>query len=64
MSQSPLKELKKIEPLAEIPVVAVTASAMLEDVQKGKDAGFAAYISKPLNVSLFFKTINRLLAVN
>lgn len=44
----------KIEPrLRTIPVVAVTAYAMVGDRDKALSAGFDGYISKPINPELF-----------
>ena len=36
--------------LAMVPVVAVTADAMKHDVDRGRDAGFADYLTKPLEL--------------
>jgi CheY-like chemotaxis protein len=44
-----------------IPVVAVTASVMNEEVQKLKDAGFNGVIAKPLDMDLFPAVLERLL---
>ena len=46
-----------------IPVLAMTASVMLEDRQKIMDAGFDAFQSKPINVKDFVATVEQLLAV-
>jgi signal transduction histidine kinase/CheY-like chemotaxis protein len=45
-----------------IPVVAVSASALPRDVQKIKDAGVEGYLTKPLDVPLFLKTVDEFLA--
>ena len=42
---------------ASIPVVALTAQAMHGDRERFLDAGFTAYISKPVNVLEFVKTV-------
>jgi PAS domain S-box-containing protein len=42
-----------------VPVVAVTANAMMNDIQRGKAAGFADYLTKPLQVTQFLETIDR-----
>ncbi len=44
-----------------IPVVALSANAMPEDIARGRAAGFADYLTKPLDVHLFLATIDRLL---
>jgi signal transduction histidine kinase/CheY-like chemotaxis protein len=46
---------------AAIPVVAVTANAMRRDVERGEGAGFAAYLTKPLDFGKFLATIDRCL---
>jgi signal transduction histidine kinase/ActR/RegA family two-component response regulator len=45
-----------------IPVVAVTASALRRDIERGDAAGFAAYLSKPLDIAQFLEIIDRCLA--
>jgi two-component system cell cycle response regulator DivK len=42
---------------ASIPVVALTAQAMHGDRQRFLDVGFVAYISKPVNILEFVKTV-------
>jgi two-component system, cell cycle response regulator DivK len=46
----------------DIPVMAVTASAMTHDRQKIMAAGFDAYQSKPLNVREFVEAVRTILA--
>jgi len=46
----------------DIPVMAVTASAMTHDRQKIMAAGFDAYQSKPLNVREFVEAVRTVLA--
>jgi PAS domain S-box-containing protein len=45
-----------------IPVVALTANAMKRDIQKGLQAGFFLYITKPINVNAFMEALNEVLA--
>ncbi len=45
-----------------IPVVALTADAMGPDVKKAMDMGFHSYITKPINVVNFLKSIESILA--
>ncbi|MDP1524373.1 MAG: ATP-binding protein [Rhodocyclaceae bacterium] len=40
-----------------IPVIAVTANAMKHDIERGKSAGFADYLTKPLDVPRFMETV-------
>ncbi|MEI6596381.1 MAG: response regulator, partial [Bacteroidota bacterium] len=44
--------------LKHIPVIALTASAMLHNREEILSHGFDAYIPKPINDKLFFDTIN------
>ncbi len=46
----------------DIPVVAVSANAMPADIERGKAAGFAAYLTKPLDVRRLMDVVDRLLA--
>jgi len=46
---------------AAIPVVAVTASVMAQDRNKITEAGFDAYIGKPINLREFLDTVRRVL---
>ena len=46
----------------DIPVVAVSANAMPADIERGKAAGFAAYLTKPLDVRRLMEVVDRLLA--
>ncbi|HUX38485.1 MAG TPA: PAS domain S-box protein [Rectinemataceae bacterium] len=43
------------------PVVAVTALAMTHDIERGKAAGFAEYLTKPLDVQRFLDVVDSLL---
>lgn len=43
--------------LAEIPIIAMTANAFSEDVQKAHDAGMDGHIAKPIDVEAMLKTI-------
>jgi PAS domain S-box-containing protein len=45
----------------DIPVVAVSANAMLKDIEKGRAAGFNDYITKPVDVKNLFSILDRLL---
>lgn len=56
-----LRELKRDERTAAIPVIAVTASVMPMERQEIIDAGFDGYQPKPLSVKLLLDDIERLL---
>ncbi len=55
------RELKADESLASTPLVAVTAMAMRGDDQRAKEAGFDAYVTKPLDRGILEATVERLL---
>jgi two-component system cell cycle response regulator DivK len=46
---------------AAIPVVAVTASVMPQDRNKITEAGFDAYVGKPINLKEFLDTVRKML---
>lgn len=56
-----LQEIRNHETLASLPVVAVTAFAMMGDQERLLDAGFDAYISKPIDVKTFAAQIEAFL---
>jgi len=45
-----LKVLRADPHTAHIPVLAISANAMLGDIEKGMDAGFFSYLTKPINL--------------
>ena len=49
------------EKLANIPIIAMTANAFSEDVQKAHDAGMNAHIAKPIDVDVMLKTMSDVL---
>ena len=44
-----------------VPIFAMTANAFAEDVQKSREAGMNAHISKPLDIRALYKQMNRYL---
>ena len=57
-----LRRLRADARTAHIPVVAVSANATTGNALAGQAAGFAAYLTKPLNIELLLATLDRLLA--
>ncbi|MBS1208168.1 MAG: hypothetical protein H6R19_566 [Proteobacteria bacterium] len=53
-----LKILAEDPTTARIPVVALSANAMHRDVEKGLEAGFFRYLTKPIKVNEFMKTLD------
>jgi two-component system cell cycle response regulator DivK len=56
-----LRKLRASETLREIPVVAVTAYASEEQMQRSRAAGFDGFLGKPLDPDRFPAQINRIL---
>ena len=56
-----LRKLRASEVLREIPVVAVTAYASDEQMQRSRAAGFDGFLGKPLDPDRFPAQINRIL---
>lgn len=46
---------------AHIPVVALSANAIPRDIEKGLEAGFFRYLTKPINVNRFMDTLDMVL---
>jgi signal transduction histidine kinase/AmiR/NasT family two-component response regulator len=53
-----LKILRADPETAHIPVIAVSANAILSDIKKGLDAGFFRYLTKPIKVDEFMDTLD------
>ena len=55
-------EMLRTDPAtAPIPVVAISANAMPQDIEKGLQAGFFRYLTKPIKVNEFMNTLNMVL---
>lgn len=52
-----MDDLKK----AQIPIIAMTANAFIEDVQKCLDAGMNAHIAKPISIDVVIITLGKYL---
>ncbi|MFC5461059.1 ATP-binding protein [Massilia niabensis] len=57
-----LKELRRDPRTGAIPVIALTASAMASDVERGIEAGFFRYLTKPIDIDRFNEAIDSTLA--
>jgi len=53
-----LKLLREDPATAHIPVVALSANAMPRDIEKGLQAGFFRYLTKPIKVNEFMQTLD------
>jgi CheY-like chemotaxis protein len=57
-----LKVLANDPATAHIPVIAISANAMPRDIEKGMEAGFFRYLTKPIKVADFMDTMDVALA--
>jgi PAS domain S-box-containing protein len=57
-----LKILRKEAATAHIPVLAISANAMLGDIAKGMEEGFFRYLTKPIDVKEFMEALDVALA--
>ena len=57
-----IEKLKHQTETQAIPVIALSAAAMSKDIQKGAEAGFFAYLTKPFVIDELLSTIDRALA--
>lgn len=57
-----LKKIRSSSKLSAIPVVAITAEASLEQMQKAHEAGFDGFIGKPINPDRFPEQIREILS--
>lgn len=54
-----IAEIRKEPALQELPLIAVTAQAMMGDKQKCLDSGADNYIAKPINVDILLKILEQ-----
>ena len=53
-----LKILRKDPATTHIPVIALSANAMPRDIEKGLEAGFFRYLTKPIKVNEFMSALD------
>ena len=53
-----LKMLREDPVTAHIPVLAISANAMPRDIEKGLEAGFFRYLTKPIKVNEFMEALD------
>ena len=58
-----MKILREDPLTAHIPVVALSANAMPRDIEKGLEAGFFRYLTKPIKINEFMETLDLTLKV-
>jgi two-component system cell cycle response regulator DivK len=59
---SALRKIRQSERLKDVPVIAVTAEASLEQINKARQSGFDGFLGKPLDPDRFPDQIQRILA--
>jgi CheY-like chemotaxis protein len=57
-----LAQLRRDPDTALIPVIALSANAMPRDIERGQSAGFARYLTKPIDIEQFNEAIDGVLA--
>ncbi|MEI6279270.1 MAG: PAS domain S-box protein [Verrucomicrobiae bacterium] len=56
-----MKILRMDPATAHIPIVALSANALPRDIEKGLEAGFFRYLTKPIKMNEFLETLNEVL---
>ncbi|NOQ79674.1 MAG: response regulator [Gammaproteobacteria bacterium] len=56
--------IKSIKELTHIPIIAISAGAMKENLEKAMDADFIDYITKPVDVKILIQKIDKLYSKN
>ena len=56
-----IRKAKDRADAAKIPIIALTANAFDEDVQRSLQAGLNAHLSKPVDPSVLFETLENLI---
>ena len=56
-----LRRLKENPVTKDIPVIAISANAMPKDIKRGLEAGFLAYLAKPVELDVLMGTLDKLL---
>lgn len=59
-----LKELQKLDETRDIPVLALSAAATKVDIEKGMEAGFIRYLTKPIELMEVMEAIKDALAAH
>ena len=59
-----LQQLQRSDETADIPVIALSAAATASDIEKGLEAGFRYYLTKPMRVDEVVNTIKAVLEDN
>jgi CheY-like chemotaxis protein len=58
-----LEALKSSPKTQSVPVIALSPAAMRSDLERGRQAGFAAYITKPMDIGAMIETVREYCAL-
>ncbi|MDD5266101.1 MAG: hypothetical protein PHO08_03100 [Methylococcales bacterium] len=53
-----MKILRKDASTSHIPVIALSANAMIRDIEKGLESGFFRYLTKPIKINEFLNALD------
>ena len=53
-----IQEIREDDRFRNLPIIAVTAQAMVGDKERILNAGAAAYVSKPIDIDILMKVLN------
>jgi CheY-like chemotaxis protein len=56
-----IRELEKQRARKEVPIIAMTANAYREDVERAREAGMNGHLAKPIDIKAVLKTLNTML---
>lgn len=56
-----LKQCRQLGNTRDLPIIAVTASAMTHEIEAGLKAGFDHYLTKPLDISTFISVLDEVI---
>jgi two-component system, cell cycle response regulator DivK len=56
---SATRQIREVDALREVPIIAVTSFAMVGDREKAIEAGCTAYVEKPINPASFIKVLEQ-----
>jgi CheY-like chemotaxis protein len=59
-----IAQLREDENTKDIPVIALTGDVMKEDIQQAEAAGFAGYVTKPVDIAVLLAMIDKVLKEN
>jgi PAS domain S-box-containing protein len=54
-----MNNLRKDSATMHIPIIALSANAMLQDIEKGQNAGFFCYLTKPIKINEFMHALDK-----